>query len=1156
MHQSQTGRRVAYRFFCALMLVCMLTAALPLGSASIVRAQDQETVTPTATQPIPTETLTSTATQPVSTGTSLPGETSTQAATSSPTAARPGSTETLIPTQTPTQARTITLTAAAPTQKVQPVKTPATNKSFTAQTVTTKNGTTLQGGIINGPPAPPPGTEGERKVVSQSQIQAASVTSLNVPAYKWSFGCSATSGAMIAGYYDQNGYANMYTGPSNGGVAPSDSSVWPNWTDGVGASYAQDPLAASHNLLDGRAGRGSIDDYWTAYLSSAADPFITNGWTEHAWGDAIGDFMKTSQSTYGNADGSTGFYTYSSAAPLTCSDMEGYGIDQEDGTYGRKLFYQAKGYTVTDCYSQETDNQYSGGFSFAQYKAEIDAGHPVMLNLNGHTIVGVGYDASTNTVYLHDTWDYLTHSMTWGTSYAGMTLLSVSIVNLQPTTNPVPSITNLNPSSAPAGSSDISLIVNGTNFVSSSEVDWNGAPLTTTYVNSTRLAATVPSSNLASAGTAAVTVFNPAPGGGTSDPQTFTISAAPTDTPTFTPTPTNTPTFTPSPTDTPTFTPSPTDTAAFTPSPTDTATFTPTPTETSTFTSTPTDTATFTPTLTDTPTFTPTPTETSTFTSTPTDTATFTPTPTDTATFTATFTPTNTHTPTITPTSARTFSISGKVTTGTTASGLAGVAVALGPYRATSAADGAYTIPAILPGAKGSLVASLPGYTFNPAALTIPAMNSDLSVKNFTATQTKYTISGKITLTGRALKGVTVQTTYSSGLTIPNVITNSSGSFTIPNLLSNQVYTVTPLLAGYSFYPTNFVSSVLLSNQAISFGATLHYETISGTISGLGSTSIQIRYGSGKSQLVNTDSSGAYTIYNLPENVSYTLTPLSPILPPDLFRFDPPSLVIPPGKGSTSRADFSAARQVVMSGSVAVQGRAARGVTVSAAGSSSLTDSHGHYSLWVPSGVPFTPSAAHPYFTFTNAVPPLTSTANFSQSWSKVEVTATGKVTLTGMGLPGVKISASAYAWAIPVSTTTGPDGSYSLTVHDNDTPNLAAFIIIPKLNGYTFSPRSQSVSTASGALKNFTAIPNKWSVSGIVTSASKGLSGVEIDATVNGTARKVFTNSSGAYILTGVPFGASVVISAKKTGFSFSPTSITFKMANAALAGQNFSTN
>ena len=103
---------------------------------------------------------------------------------------------------------------------------------------------------------------------------------------------------------------------------------------------------------------------------------------------------------------------------------------------GRKLFYEARGYTVTDCYNQKTDNNVAGGFSFAQFKAEIDAGRPVMLNLSGHSIVGVGYDDSSNLVYIHDTWDYDNHTMSWGTSYSGMALRSVSIVNLQPQITP------------------------------------------------------------------------------------------------------------------------------------------------------------------------------------------------------------------------------------------------------------------------------------------------------------------------------------------------------------------------------------------------------------------------------------------------------------------------------------------------------------------------------------------------------------------------------------------------------------------------------------------------------------------------------------------------------------------------------------------------
>lgn len=290
--------------------------------------------------------------------------------------------------------------------------------------------------IINGPPAPPKGFEDQRASVNMDQVNAKTSTkTLTTPAFNWVFGCSSVSGAMIAGYYDRNGYPNMYTGPTNGGVMPLDNSSWPTWSDGY-ETYPNLPLAASHQGVDGRTTKGSIDDYWIQYGSSTSDPYITGSWTQHTWSGAIGDYMKTSQSSYSNTDGSTTFYNWtSSSSQLTCSEMVAYNIDTQDGTYGRKMFYEAQGYTITDCYNQRTDNN-GGGFTFTNYKAEIDAGRPVMLNLFGHTIVGVGYDDATNTVYIHDTWDYTTHSMPWGGSYAGMSMQSVSIVNLAAAPSP------------------------------------------------------------------------------------------------------------------------------------------------------------------------------------------------------------------------------------------------------------------------------------------------------------------------------------------------------------------------------------------------------------------------------------------------------------------------------------------------------------------------------------------------------------------------------------------------------------------------------------------------------------------------------------------------------------------------------------------------
>jgi hypothetical protein len=63
--------------------------------------------------------------------------------------------------------------------------------------------------------------------------------------------------------------------------------------------------------------------------------------------------------------------------------------------------------------------------------------------------------------------------------------------------------------------------------VSGSQVRWNGTAIATTFSTESSLSATVPKADLADGGMAAITVFNPAPGGGTSAVANFTINNPP-----------------------------------------------------------------------------------------------------------------------------------------------------------------------------------------------------------------------------------------------------------------------------------------------------------------------------------------------------------------------------------------------------------------------------------------------------------------------------------------------------------------------------------------------------------------------------------------------------------------------------------------------------
>ncbi len=107
-------------------------------------------------------------------------------------------------------------------------------------------------------------------------------------------------------------------------------------------------------------------------------------------------------------------------------------------------------------------------------------------------------------------------------------VVKISDLNPMPAPNPVPVLSSLSPSSTAASGAAFSLGVTGSNFITSSVVRWNGSDRMTTYVSSSRLTASIPASDIATAGTAQVTVFNAAPAGGSSNALPFTIASGPT----------------------------------------------------------------------------------------------------------------------------------------------------------------------------------------------------------------------------------------------------------------------------------------------------------------------------------------------------------------------------------------------------------------------------------------------------------------------------------------------------------------------------------------------------------------------------------------------------------------------------------------------------
>ncbi|HEY3646204.1 MAG TPA: IPT/TIG domain-containing protein [Gammaproteobacteria bacterium] len=89
--------------------------------------------------------------------------------------------------------------------------------------------------------------------------------------------------------------------------------------------------------------------------------------------------------------------------------------------------------------------------------------------------------------------------------------------------NPAPTVTLMSPLHAEAGGGDMRIMVEGSNFNSSTMLEWDGTPLQTLSQTSTLLTAMLPAADLATPGTGTLALVAPAPGGGEVD-KSFSVS--------------------------------------------------------------------------------------------------------------------------------------------------------------------------------------------------------------------------------------------------------------------------------------------------------------------------------------------------------------------------------------------------------------------------------------------------------------------------------------------------------------------------------------------------------------------------------------------------------------------------------------------------------
>ena len=265
-------------------------------------------------------------------------------------------------------------------------------------------------------------------ILMSTAANATTVKLSNVPNYEWWYGCCVTSAGMMMGYYDRNGYAGYsYGNLVPGGVA--ELNTFPS-TAGQWDYLAQYAIASPGHVQDfygGGYGASGDDNY-------AGRPF-----------DSLADFMGASQDAAGNTNGSTTLYYFSTGDRLTALDIFNAGSQfyDSDGMYGMWEYFDYSGYgsgsADDNFFTQLIQGQGSDptkGFTFADYMAEIDAGRPMMIQVEGHSMLGYGYDDAASSLFIYDTWNNAENSMTWGGTYAG--LAQWGVTGFIPTGSTVP----------------------------------------------------------------------------------------------------------------------------------------------------------------------------------------------------------------------------------------------------------------------------------------------------------------------------------------------------------------------------------------------------------------------------------------------------------------------------------------------------------------------------------------------------------------------------------------------------------------------------------------------------------------------------------------------------------------------------------------------
>ena len=260
-----------------------------------------------------------------------------------------------------------------------------------------------------------------------------------MPEAEYMYGCTPTAVGMILGYYDLYGY----DGADFSDIIPGDV---------VQKSRGTDGSIYNMNEFDTALGNAiASEDYVYRFFSrDSINLIVSSGYKnctpttpeeelEYSFEDTddgpvlrtdcwncIADYIGTGQYWRGANNLTTylGEMTLEKAVNNTSTVTSSSGeierkVERRFTTmlYGLYLYVEDKGYTLdwehTAYYHTDTNG---GTFTFEDFKAEIDAGRPVLISITQHSMVGYGYNAATGEIIFDD--DYRANQrMYWNGTY-------------------------------------------------------------------------------------------------------------------------------------------------------------------------------------------------------------------------------------------------------------------------------------------------------------------------------------------------------------------------------------------------------------------------------------------------------------------------------------------------------------------------------------------------------------------------------------------------------------------------------------------------------------------------------------------------------------------------------------------------------------------